>query len=164
MIYNVGTIFKNEKERHLSVVSLSVDDTSTTPTIMIGYKTWKSHYDQLTFDPVDFDTFLQVLESDGYLATLYVNDRLYQIVNADDKDYNNHCYLVSLAQIVTPMAVYADCGGDAIDELADYALDQGWLGYFLDDSDLADYDDDDVCHVGNYGKPVLSHEIYCQAV
>lgn len=81
-------------------------------------------------------------------------------VNPDEKDIWNRQFNVTLNPLTETMHVYANCASDALDEAADYAEEQGWMGYFLDQEDLDNQHEDDVCYVGNHGLPMLSHEIH----
>ena len=95
-----------------------------------------------------------------------VNGKTYNVVNVDDFSENfwGHNYIVSFSPIGHAMVVNAEHAQAAVDEFADYALEQGWHGYFLDEDDLAGYHEDDICYVGNFGKPVLSYDIFCVEV
>jgi len=95
--------------------------------------------------------------------TITYNGNDVKVINPNDAGIYYNLYLVSLSQIVVPVAVYADCAQDAVDEYADYARKMGWWGLFLDEDEMVSCEDD-VCFVGNTGLPVFAWEIYVEKV
>jgi len=95
--------------------------------------------------------------------TVTYNNKVIKVINPEDSEYFGNLYLVSLSQIVVPVAVYANCTQDAVDEYADYAQSRKWWGLFLDEDEVVNCEDD-VCFVGNNGLPVFAWEIYAEKV
>ncbi len=94
----------------------------------------------------------------------------FEVANPGDYDSWAHAYLVHMHHLDPHgILVFADCEQDAIDEVADYGEEQGYLGWFIDDSEMADYTQvtdgeerwaDEVMLVGNHGLPIDGSEIY----
>jgi len=61
-----------------------------------------------------------------------------KIVNPEDVDYWDRLFVVSLAQIDSGVAVFADCAGDAFESAVEYAAENGYRGLYLDMGDPAD--------------------------
>jgi len=95
--------------------------------------------------------------------TITHEGKVIKVINAEDSEYFGNLYLVSLSQIVVPVAVYADCAQTAIDVYADYAYTKKWWGLFLDEDDVVQ-NEDDVYYVGNNSLPVYFWEIYVEKV
>jgi hypothetical protein len=84
-------------------------------------------------------------------------------VNEDGSKFWKHSWLVSFDSHLgwdSAICVDADDMQNAIDEVADYAESQGWVGYFLDDEQARELDEfDEVSYVGNHGLPVWDGEL-----
>jgi len=91
--------------------------------------------------------------------------KCYPYVNEESKFWA-HSYLVSFASCLgweSAICVNADNEQDAIDAAADYAEEQGWVGYFLDEADpwvqeLAGFGE--VSFVGNHGLLIQDTELH----
>lgn len=81
-------------------------------------------------------------------------------VNEDTKFWN-HSYEVYLSEFSGPILVNADNEQDALDYAIDYAESQGWVGLFLDQSDIIELENegflDEHISGGNHGLYLSSH-------
>ena len=78
------------------------------------------------------------------------------IANISDHDMDYHLYLVSIDNHTGwDVAVFADSDQEAIDAVIDFAEDEGYEGWLLDDVDKADIEHegflDKYWHGGNHG-------------
>ena len=89
----------------------------------------------------------------------------YKYVNEDEKFWD-HSYNVSFASCLgwdSAICVNADNEQEAVDFAADHAQEQGWVGYFIDDEDLAEHEEfNDVLYVGNCGWPIQASELHVE--
>ena len=82
-------------------------------------------------------------------------------VNEPEKFWK-YLYEVTLCNFAYPIKVNANHEQDALDYAVDYAEEQGWEGYFLDENH--GYHENDVIIAGNHGRLLLSHEIHIEKV
>ena len=87
----------------------------------------------------------------------------YKTVNPEDREYFDRLFAVSLAG-ETPMLVYAESMGSALDHYADYAQDEGWHGLFLSQDDIEDCHLEDIVYVGNCSWPVYVGYLYTSEI
>ena len=85
----------------------------------------------------------------------------HKYVNEDEKFWD-HSWLVSFSSHLgwkDAICVNADHAQDALDFAADYAMEQGWVGYFVDPDD-EHYQEwpEEFSHVGNEGWIVQDTE------
>ena len=78
------------------------------------------------------------------------------LINPDDVAYYDRLFKLSSPYGMVALVI-ADCLQDAIDE----AVDAGKMKYFeIDSADLAEWDDDEINYLGNYGKPHIIHDLH----
>jgi hypothetical protein len=80
--------------------------------------------------------------------------KTYEYINEESKFWN-HSYSVTLSEFSDPLIINADNDQDALDYAIDYAEEKNWMGLFLDDSDIAELENDGFLdeHIsgGNHG-------------
>jgi len=81
------------------------------------------------------------------------------IVNPEEQNFYSRQFNVVLAHLLPTLHVYADSAGDALDEVADWALEQGWDLILTGDDYTEAVNFDEVSYVGNAGTPISSNEI-----
>jgi len=83
-------------------------------------------------------------------------------INEDEKFWK-HSFHVYLTQIGEPLCVNADHAQDALDYAVDHAEEKGWMGYFLNEEDIASGDYlDDMIVAGNHGLTLVAHEVHIE--